>query len=325
MNNRTISIAIISFAIVASLLTMYRQAQHMSVAMPMSEPINTTLPEDITFALENSSASEPAYAPMVGEMGMMRNGTSMMYQKIDDTYTMPPVIGTGTDALDVEDRVYDKTASQGVVVSEPSVFSKQMKSYIESVGGKVISLNQNTYNGMEFVYMSTRVPSEKFDDVTSMVSTKAKKVVNQNINVTDVTGTKVILEEKLQSLDERKAKKATELSLARTDLERKRIQAEIDSIDAQLQIQKKRQDRFTQEVQYSTVVITAADSERYFNPQMRGGMLDELRRAWHSLGGTSRVIATFFIWLGVYSVVMLPLILGVRWLLQFSRHGKSAR
>lgn len=307
MNNKKVAFIILSLAIVASLLTMYRKSQEMEIAGeygPMGSKVGVMGGYD-------SAIGMTAPAPMMIQEDVIGIGNRMPPTSISEPMMYPYY---GDDALSEDMRVYDKSAYQGVVVSNVSEYMKQVKEYIQSGGGKILSSNQNTGDDMQYAYLMAKVPTEKFDDVTAMISAKAKKVVTESINTSDVTGQKVGMEDRTKLLLEQRAKKTAELDAAKTEADKKRIQAEIDRLDQQIMQQQKSQERFEEQVQYATISLTAADTERYFNPEKGGSIWDEVRRAWMSLGGTGKVLAYFLVWVGVYSVIWLPIILAARWL-----------
>jgi hypothetical protein len=314
MNNKKVAFLILSFAVVAALLTMYgRSKMRMDGLCGPGEYCSgeTISAGSATVGYPTTVGGFGLSAPAVKQVETINIGErAPMLVPATDMYTIP---NQGDDALDVSMRVYDKTAYQGVVVSNVSEYMKQVRDYIQSINGKVLSSNQNTSDDMRYAYITAKVPAEKFDDVTAMISTKAKKVVNESINVSDVTGQQVAMSDRMVELQELKAKKATELAAAKTEADKQRIQAEIDRIDKQAVQLQKSQEQFTEQVQYATISLTAADSERYFKPEMSGGIQDEMKKAWSSLGGTGSMIAHFLVWVIVYAVIWLPLILAARW------------
>ena len=327
MNNKKVAFLILTFAVVASLLTMYRRSE--MGGMDLCGP-----DEYCSTATISADPAAVGYSAPGGMMGGARRAEPMMLQKesitigenrpvVSDVYSMPYY---GTDqALDVSERVYDKSAYQGVVVSNVSEYMKQVRDYIQSVNGKILNSNQNTFDDMRYAYISARVPADKFDDVTSMIASKAKKVVNEAINATDVTGQQVAMSDRMVELQEQKALKATELAAAKTEADKQRIQAEIDRVDKQAQQLQKSQEQFTEQIQYATISLSAADSEKYFNPEAGGGIDDEMKRAWKSLGGTGTVIANFLVWVVVYAIIWLPLVLAGRWVWNKMHTAKSSK
>jgi len=49
--------------------------------------------------------------------------------------------------------------------------------------------------------------------------------------------------------------------------------------------------------------LTAASSEKYYNPGVSGDFEYEFQRAWELLKSFSRIIAVFRIWMVVYAIV----------------------
>jgi hypothetical protein len=313
-NSKTI-VFIVTFAVVAALLTLYRNPELLMNKLPHDEMVVTSTPPmpmtgGVTMgnagampATQTFSITEAKRVPAEATMDMVMPSSPAMI--------MPrPYYG---DSLSVENRVYMNTAYQGLLVSNMSEYLRQAKDYIQSNGGKVIHISQYTTDGMQYAYIDARLPAEKFDEATSLFASRAKKVMNQSLDNQDVTGQKKSMDDELLKLEEKKAAKATELSAATTELQRTRIQNEIDQINEQIEFTKTSQASFTENIKYSTVNLTISDSERYFNPEMSGGYEQQFKKAVYSLKATAKVLAIFFIWVAVYSIIWLPIVLFVRW------------
>lgn len=311
MSNKKVAFAILAFAIVAALLTMGRSPQF---KMMNGEYVGKTSP--------GMGGSEAMYGrgvmiePDMVETSIAPGAPSdtFMMEK-SRSYTSPIMGGYGYGmALDELNRSLDKNSYHGVVVGNVSEYMRDLKSYLQSVGGKVVSSSQNTYDDMTYASLTVKVPADKFDEVTGTVASKAKEVMNESINVTDVTGQQVGMEERRQDLQDQLVKKQADLLAAKTDAEKKSIQYEIDRLNQQMKDYVRSQETFAESVNFATVSVTAADSEKFFDPQGRMDFGDEVKNAIKSLGKTGGVVVYFLIWVVVYAVIWLPLVLLGRWM-----------
>lgn len=317
MTNKKASFLILTFAVVAALLTLYRNPGMMSRD---SDGQNLMYTEGSIGSESMMGQAEPvmglsgAVAP---SMGMRVEDLPRKIAPATDSYMVPTRIPLPyyDDALSVEARVYDHSAYQGVVVSNVSEYMRQVKEYLQTNGGKVMHVSQYTNDDMQYAYIDARVPAEKFDEATGLFASRAKKVITESLNTQDVTGQQKSMSDQLVKLEEQKAAKATELSTAATEALRQKIQAEIDQINMQLESLKVSQIQFAENVKYATISLTVSDSERYFNPEKGASAGDEFQNALRSLKSTAKVLGIFLIWVGVYSALWLPIVLGARWLI----------
>lgn len=302
---RKVVFIVFTFAIVAALLTMAVYPMGMMTTNRYERSVAQVAPgEKMTFDMKETV--DPAMG--MGTVNMVRP------MPMPDSPIYPGM--GGSNAMYVNDRTNLKYSSHGLFVTNVSDYMHQAKDYIQSQGGRVLSSSQSTTDDMQYGFINAKVPVEVFDQVNTEVTSKARKVMNQSINATDVTGSRVGMEDQLQALQDQKTKLESDLADAKTVADKKIIQATIDRVDQQIKYQQKMADQFAEEAKFATVNITVSDSERFFNPMSNPSLHTELRRAWMSLGGTSHGIATFLVWVLVYAVIWLPIVLIFRWIVQ---------
>ncbi len=322
MSNKKVVFAILSFAIVAALLTMARSPHF---KMMNGEYIGKSTPpmggSDAMYGMGDpstlSSSPQNRKESWARDDAMGMSESSYYNPTMIEPRIAPGIlqVGGGYDyGLNEANRSLDKNSYHGVVVDNVSEYMRDLKSYLQSVGGKVISSSQNTYDDMTYASLTVKVPADKFDEVTGRVAAKAQEVMNESINVSDVTGQRVGMEDQIKDLQEQLVKKEEELVAAKTDAAKKIVQYEIDSINRQIKSMQRYQETFAESVNFATISVTAADSEKFFDPEGSTGLLDEVKNAIKSLGKTGAVAAYFLIWVVVYAVIWLPLILMARWI-----------
>ncbi len=223
---------------------------------------------------------------------------------------LPPYYGD--DALYVEDRVYQKSSYHSVVVDDVPAYLRGIREYVLSVGGKVlnsgVSSGAGYQNGYDSGSLYMKVPVAKFDEATARVTENVKKVFSENIDSSDVTGQLVNTTDNLQYLKDEKSLKEAALLDAQTEVEKRRYKIEIERLDRQIADAEKGLESVEQTIEYSSITVQAADSERYYNPEARLSIYEEFLRAWESLKELLKVAGYFGIWVLVYSVVWFPIV-----------------
>jgi hypothetical protein len=161
-----------------------------------------------------------------------------------------------------------------------------------------------------------RVPSETLEQTLDYLRGQSIKVVSENLTGQDVTDQYVDYDKRIAILESTKAKfeqileSASEISDI-TNLNREiiSIQNQIDSLKGQQEGLSKRAEMSKLTIYLSTdeIALPYAPSETF-----RPGVIFKL--AIRSLISNLRTVATWLIWLGVYSLVIVPLVLLGWWL-----------
>lgn len=262
------------------------------------------------------SAGGYAGDTMIGQEAYVeRNAIGMADPGYDIAY-LPPYY-YGDDALDVDERVYQKTSYHSVVVEDVSGYLRGVKEYILSIDGRVLNTSMSAGDKYDSGYLYVKVPVSKFDEATSRVTDNVEKVVNEEISSNDVTGQVVNTTDNLQSLKDAKSITEAAMEDAETEVEKRKYQIEIERLERQIEAAEKNLDRVETQVEYSSMSISAASSERYYNPDADLSVKEEFLRAWESLKEVLKVVGYFGIWVLVYSVAWLPLVFILRKLLAF--------
>lgn len=220
----------------------------------------------------------------------------------------------GGDALTVTDRSVQKFSSQAFVVANVSEYVRKTKEYFASIGGVVLSYNQGTTNRFSYGLLSVKVPVDKFEQATTEVSKDVKKVINESINVQDVTGQTVSIADQIQQLKDTKAVQEAVLAEATTAVQKQKIQIEIDRLDRQIKQMEANQQVVKDEVAFATMNITVSDKESYFNYGGNQSPWDQFQQAWWSLTQTGMGLISFLIWVVVYAIIWIPVLFLARWI-----------
>lgn len=260
------------------------------------------------------STSNDSFAIGAEPAGFMEKGVM-----VSDVYQpMPPYIGGG-DALTVEERQYQTYASFSVVVKDVSGYLNQLREKYLGMEGRVLNLSTNTSGKYQNGYLTAKVPVASFDSASQEATKGVEKIVDQSVNSTDVTGIAVSLDEQIQQLETQRSQREVDLLEAKTDAEKKRIQLDINRLQNQIESLKKQKVNQQTQVQYATITVSAASSEKVFNPSTRPDLGETLREAIDSVLNNLFEVAQFFIWAAVYAVVLLPAL----WLIGKLRKPKT--
>ena len=236
----------------------------------------------------------------------------------DSYQPMPPYVGGG-DALTVEERQYQTYASYSVVVKDAGSYLNQLRDKYLGMEGRVLSLSTSMMGKYQNGYLTAKVPVASFDSASQEATKGVDKIVNQSQNSTDVTGVVVSLDQQIQQLETQRSQREVDLLEAKTDAEKKRIQLDINRLQNQIESLKKQKDNQQTQVQYATISVSAASSEKVFNPSTRPDLADTFREAVDSVLNNLLTVAQFFIWAAVYAVVLLPAL----WLIGKLRKPKT--
>lgn len=231
----------------------------------------------------------------------------------------PMILPYPTDeALDVTNRVMEKSSFHQLVVDDVSTHVNSLKDYVNSLGGLMLNSTVSQEDKYQTAYLTAKVPVDRFDEAVASVSQGAKKVFTERVNAYDVTASVVNLQEEIVRLEAEISEKEAEIAeYERASLEWQRANNQLTSLQRQLDNVKNQLENTEERVEYSTMTIILANSERYFKGQMgvyEPDLVDVVREAWESLGSSLRFVVMAVIWLAVYSVLWAPVVLVIWWL-----------
>lgn len=239
--------------------------------------------------------AEPAIAPDV------------MPSEYGRKMIMPP-IGGGNDALYEKDRFYLQSAYYGVVVDNVETYLRGIREYALSNGGVVLNSSYDKSPDWESGSLYLKIPVTKFAETNQRVTDNVEKVMNESVSNSDITGQVVNNDEYLQQLRDELSILELRMSEAKTAVEKRQIQIDIDRVNRMIKSQEDRSAETIEETQFASVSITAASSEKFYNPEFRGSLWEEFKEAVKSLKGFGKSFAYFMIWVVVYSVVWFPIL-----------------
>ncbi len=304
MQNKRLVLILGGLAVATLLITTAFGPNFYGFRSMMRGPATETMPMQKLFPGEGAGygAAEP---------GLMMD--QQFARDISSTGFFPPYYPPD-DALYVDNRVTLRSANFQVIHRDVSAYMNSMKEFIESVDGRVLSYSTNSFNRYNSGYLYAKVPLNRFDETNMRAKEGVRKIVQENVSVDDITGQVVNQEEQIKRLESQIQEKEIELAgLNAGTPDYRRVQLQIETLERQLEQARSAQGTTAENTQFAAISISAADSERYYNPGVPGDFRGEFEAAWESLKETFLKLGVFAVWIAVYAVIWLPLVLLVRW------------
>lgn len=221
----------------------------------------------------------------------------------------------GGVAMDSPMRYNQYFASYGLVVQNTDEYFQSIKSYVTSVGGVVLNSSRNKTDDYTTAYLTAKVPVARFEETTRKITEGVEDVMQESVSSADVTGQVVNHEEELAKLKTKKIDAEEALTTAKTDVEKRRMQLQIDALVQQIDSYEQMLESTQEQIEYATIDIQISDDKKYFEPFTHEfDFQRELERALRSMRGLLTLGLVAAIWATVYSVVLIPLWFVIRWL-----------
>lgn len=292
MKMSRVLLLVLVLAAVSAMLTLYSRDQ-----MPMMGRDSVVMEEESMMMVEPGFGTQPS---------KMDIGIGYYPEPL-------PPIYYGDDSLDVSDRSYRSSSNHQVVVDDVSSYMNEMRDYITSIEGRVLSVSVNSAEDYYSGYLYAKVPVAQFDQTNSKAVEGVEEIVSQTISTDDITGQVISAQEALQKLNDQLDLLEAQLAEAQergdSSVQILKIQQSIDRIRSQIDAAENREDAVQQQVEYSDVNISAADSAKFFRGyDYEPSLWDEVKDAFRSLKGSLRTLTGFAAWVVVYSVIWLPIV-----------------
>lgn len=231
------------------------------------------------------------------------NSIGLAPKMVSDTYYDPVA-----PRPDITDRKMVTNTNFSLLVKDVTQALSNIKTKVQEVQGYMVNIQVSRPELGENATVSFRVPSNQVDNITTFLREQAIKVVSEDISGYDVTDEYVNIQEYLTILTKNKARMEEILTSAKTVDEMLKVQNQLFSIQSQI-------DNYQGQLKYmegttSTSLVTA-----YISTDETGLPYTEplswrpeviFKHAVRSLYGTLQGVGTALIWLGVYSVLIVP-------------------
>lgn len=244
-----------------------------------------------------SSGVETMEAPALG-------GTPLELGVPDFSQEAPS--STTTDG----ERMVVKNSNLSLLVTDVKETGEKIINHANSIGGYMVSASYNRPDESPFATITVRIPAEKLDASLNFFRSLAIKVASENLVGKDVTDQYVNIEARIATLEKTKAKFEQILDQATQVSEILQVQRELINIQSQIDALEGQKKSLEQNANLSKVTLYLSTDElalpytpdKAFRPQV------VFKQAVRSLLGTVRALANTLIWVGVYSVIWLPIL-----------------
>lgn len=262
-----------------------------------------------------------------GETGIMADSRLAVesYPNAGGMMVPPDYYYDDMAGLDADYRLYNRSANYDVIVKDVQVYLRTMREYVLSIDGVVLNDSFNQSDDWKAGSLYVKVPVEKFSEVGDRIVENVKEVYSSSSNSSDITGSHVSAEDRVETINQQIADTTASLEASRALLAKAQegssewrqyrsevlqLENRLASYERQLEQLQKNVESIEGQAEYASIMIAAADSKRYFDPNGNLPLMEQLLRALESLGSSGYVVASFLIWVAVYSVIWMP-ILGV--------------
>ena len=215
-------------------------------------------------------------------------------------------------APEAKERLVIKESTLSLLVKNVIEAQKEISQKAQELGGYLVQSNVSHPQETEATsgWITVRVPQEKLEEALNYFRGLAVKVVSETISGRDVTDEYVDIDARLATLLKTKAKFEEILAKAQNVQEILEVRRELINLQQQVDNLKGRQNYLEKNAQVSRVTIYLATDElalpyvpaETWRPQVI------FKQAVRSLISTLRKLGNLIIWLGVYSVVWLPIL-----------------
>ena len=208
------------------------------------------------------------------------------------------------------ERMVVKNSNLSLLVKDVKNIGDKIIDHTKSIGGYMVSASYNRPNESPFATITVRVPSEKLDESLNFFRSLAIKVTSENLVGKDVTDQYVDIEARIATHQKTKIKFEQILEKATQVSEILQVQRELISIQSQIDALEGQKKSLEQNANLSKVTLYLSTDElalpytpdKAFRPQV------VFKQAVRSLLGSLRSLANGLIWVGVYSVIWVPVL-----------------
>lgn len=275
------------------LIVFYLLFKNQTIGLPFSRIFNQTSQYDMTLPMAEDSVG--------------------MAQK---SFSLPVSGGGSTPRPEVAERLVVEQSSLSLLVDNVREKVDQLIEHVETKGGYMVSSSLTQPGEAPFATVVVRVPSEELRPALEYFRSLAIKVTSENLIGWDVTDEYVDLEAKLETLNKTKTKFEEILDKATKVEDILRVQREIINLQTQIDNLKGRQEYLKKTAENAKLTVYLSTDEWALpympeEPVFRPRVI--FKQAVRSLVKVWRGIVKGAIWLGVYSFILVPVLLILYW------------
>ena len=255
--------------------------------------------------------------PLPFNQGPVYEESAMEYGAPTIGKFIPPNPGNYTPT-DNYNRLVIQNADMSLQVKNVRSTVEEILNQVKAVGGFMINSTLSSAEDAPNANLTVRVPSARFPQVLNFLRKNSIKVVYENLFGEDVTDQYEDINAKLATLNKTKVRIEALFDQAVEVSDLLRLQQEIINIESQIDSYKGRQNYLEKNAQLAKITINLSTDEFSlpYAPSETWRPEVIFKTAVRSLVGLLRNLATAVIWLTVYSIVIIPVVLILRYLLR---------
>lgn len=223
--------------------------------------------------------------------------------------SLPQSIETVSDTAD---RIVIQNSNMSLLVKDVRATGDQIISYAKDIRGFMVFASYNRPTESPFATITVRIPTIRLDEALNYIRSLSIKVTSENLVGTDVTEDHIDIEARLATLRKTQAKFEEILEKAITVTDILTVQRELISLQQQIDSLKGQKMAIEKNAELTKITVYLSTDElalpyapdKAFRPNV------VFKLAVRSLLSTLRSGAEATIWIGVYSVIWLPVLLG---------------
>lgn len=209
---------------------------------------------------------------------------------------------------DIEDRLVIQQSNLSLLVKDVIDTRNKILDYAKTNEGYMVSSNVSNPQDAPTATIVIRIPSDKLESALNYFHSLSVKVVSENLSGRDVTDQYVDIDARLKTLEATKERFESILTQATKIEDITNLTQRILNVQNQIDAYKGRQESLKQNAQLAKLTIYLSTDEFALpyapSETFRPNVIFKL--AVRSLIGFARSLATYTIWIGVYSVVWAP-------------------
>ncbi len=201
---------------------------------------------------------------------------------------------------------YAQTLSYSIVAKDPRTFSRNVRNFVTSIGGSINNSNVSSSGRFTTSYATLIIPKTKLNEVTDKITQESGEIVAEDTYTNDRTGA---LEQAMAVIDEinlQKAFKEAELASAVKTTDKLQIQAALAKLDRQLLQATQNVTIAKSELELVSLSLSISTSKQYFSGEYPFSPGEQFSQAWYSFTQFVGGILNGFIWIAVYSLLIIP-------------------
>jgi len=223
--------------------------------------------------------------------------------------SMPQFGSDAPPTTNVSQRMVVQNSHLSLKVRDVAESTKQINDFVRQKGGYMVNSAVTNPEDNASGNISIRIPQQSLEESLVYFRSLAVKVVSENLTGTDVTDQYQDIGEHLAILERNKARFEEIMEQAVKIDEILRVQQEIFNLQNQIDSLKGQQQYLEQTAKLSLVTIYLATDELAlpYAPEQPWRPQVIFQKAVRSLLTNLQDIGSLLIWLGVYSVILVPL------------------